>query len=160
MPDGLLVIVGAEASILVFLAAMTLYAKRMDVLSGRSFERSVVSPTDSRHPLRPIRRKPRDLLRLLRKWIDLAALAPPDLLRRPDITRTPRSSFQTRLQTPSGLCRAPVDEPRPLDASGRPAAEADRQRWRRRIGRQPRIRAVERCYLPANSQRSLNARST
>lgn len=39
MPVELLVILGAEASILGFVAAMTLYAKRMDVLSGRSFER-------------------------------------------------------------------------------------------------------------------------
>lgn len=66
MPGELLVILGAEASILVFVAAMTLYAKRMDVLSGRSFERSVVSSTDNRHPLRSIRRKPRDLLRLIK----------------------------------------------------------------------------------------------
>lgn len=62
MPDELLVILGAEATILVFVAAMTLHARRMDVLSGRSFERSVASPTGNRHPLRPIRRKPRDLL--------------------------------------------------------------------------------------------------
>lgn len=36
MPDELLVILGAEAAILVFMAAMTLHARRMDVRSGRS----------------------------------------------------------------------------------------------------------------------------
>lgn len=70
--NELLVILGAEASLLVFPAAMTVYAKRMDVLSGRSFERSVVSPTNDRHPLRPFRRESRDLLLLIRRLIDLA----------------------------------------------------------------------------------------
>lgn len=122
MPDELLVILGAEASILVFVAAMTLYAKRMDVLSGRSFERSVVSPTGNRHPPRSILRKPRALLRLIRRWVDLTTFAPANLLRRPDITRMPRSSLQIRPQTPS----RPVTRTRrpatpAADASGRPA---------------------------------------
>lgn len=67
MPDELLVILGAEATILASVAAMTLYAKRMDVLSGRSFERSVAPPTDNGHPPRPVRRKPRDLMWLLKR---------------------------------------------------------------------------------------------
>lgn len=90
MTDELLVILGAEATILVFVAAMTLYARRMDVLSGRSFERSVVSPTGNRHRSRSPRRKPRDLLRLIRRWGDLTTFAPSNLLRRPDITRRRR----------------------------------------------------------------------
>lgn len=49
MPDELLVILRAEATMLVFMAAMTLYAKRMDVLSGWSLERSGVSPTGNTH---------------------------------------------------------------------------------------------------------------
>ncbi len=40
---------GAEASILVGVAAMTLHAKQMDVLSGRSFEQSVASRAGDRH---------------------------------------------------------------------------------------------------------------
>lgn len=102
MQDELLVILGAEATILVFVAAMTLYARRMDVLSGRSFQRSVVSPTGNRHPLRSIRQKPRDLLRLIkRRWGDLTTFAPLNLLRRPAITRAPRWGVQTRPQSPS-----------------------------------------------------------
>lgn len=100
MPGELLVILGAEATMLVFVAAMTLHAKRMDVLSGRSFERSVVSPTANRHPLRSISRKLRDLLRLVRRWDGLTRFAPPNLLRRFYITRMPRSGLQTRQQNP------------------------------------------------------------
>lgn len=65
MQDELLVILGAEATILASVAAMTLYAKRMDVLSGRSFERSVASPADNGP--RPLRRTPRDLMWLRRR---------------------------------------------------------------------------------------------
>lgn len=122
MPDELLVILGAEASILVFVAAMTLYARRMDVLSGQSFERSVASPTGNRHPPRSIRRKLRELLRLIKRWVDLTTFAPPDLLRRPDIARTPRSSLQARPQTPSRLVtRTRRPDTPAADASGRPA---------------------------------------
>jgi hypothetical protein len=56
MPVELLVILGAEASILGFVAAMTLHAKRMDVLSGRSFERPIVSPGGNNRGARPIKR--------------------------------------------------------------------------------------------------------
>ncbi|PJG50075.1 hypothetical protein CVM73_38330 [Bradyrhizobium forestalis] len=49
MPVELLVILGAEASILGFVAAMSLHAKRMDVLSGRSFEHPIVPLRENRH---------------------------------------------------------------------------------------------------------------
>lgn len=39
MADELMVILGAEVTMLIFVATMTLRAKRMDVLSGRFFER-------------------------------------------------------------------------------------------------------------------------
>lgn len=124
MQDELLVILGAEVTILAYVAAMTLYARRMDVLSGRSFERSVVSPMGNKHPLRSLRRKPRDLLRLIRRWGDLATFAfpPRNLLRRPVITRALRWGVQTRPQTPF---RRVMRSRRPgtpaADASGRPA---------------------------------------
>jgi len=50
MPVELLVILGAEASLLGFVAAMSLHARRMDVLSGRSFEHPHVFPRENRHP--------------------------------------------------------------------------------------------------------------
>ncbi|WP_146101226.1 hypothetical protein [Bradyrhizobium sp. AC87j1] len=124
MQDELLVILGAEATILVFVAAMTLYARRMDILSGRSFERSVVSPTGNGHPLRSIRRKQRDLLRLIRRWGGLTtfAFAPLNLLRRPDIARTLQWSVQTRPQTLSRRAMRFRRSGTPAaDASGRPA---------------------------------------
>lgn len=101
MPE-LLVILGAEASLLIVVAAMTLHARRMDVLSGRSFERSVVSPTGTRHP-QPGRRHARDLLGLIRRWIRVAATGRSNLLRQPDLARRLRSVLQTRPQTPSWL---------------------------------------------------------
>lgn len=126
MPGELLVILGAEATILACVAAMTLYARRMDVLSGRSLERSVVSPTGNRHPLWSTSRKPRDLLRLIRRWGDLIKFAPPNLLRRPDITRMPQLGLQTRLQTPSRLVTRFRRPGTPgADASGRPAVPSE-----------------------------------
>lgn len=52
MPVELLVILGAEASILGFVVAMSLHTKRTDVLSGRSFEHPVVPPGANRRPAR------------------------------------------------------------------------------------------------------------
>ena len=130
MPDELLVILGAEATVLVFVAAMTLYARRMDVLSGRSFERSGVSPTTGTwHWARLLRRTTRGLLRLVRRWSSRTTFPPANLLRGPDITRL----RQSVLPNPTAGFVPPVTRfrrpatPAP-DASGRPAAfsEADR----------------------------------
>jgi hypothetical protein len=46
MLEELLVILGAEAALLVFVTAMTLHVKRRDVLSRRLFKRPAVSPAD------------------------------------------------------------------------------------------------------------------
>lgn len=51
MPDELVVILGAETCLLVFTMTMTLRARRMDVLSGRFFERPVIQ-----QPITSIRR--------------------------------------------------------------------------------------------------------
>lgn len=51
----LVVIVGAEACVLVCIMAMTLRARRMDVLSGRFLQRPMVSPAGNRHSLHWIR---------------------------------------------------------------------------------------------------------
>jgi len=101
MPVELLVILGAEASILGYVAAMTLHAKRMDVLNGRSFEQPIVSPERNKHLPWSLPRKARDhLLRLSRRWRDLIAYVPPDLLRHVDITRMRRRILRARLRTP------------------------------------------------------------
>ena len=122
MPSELLVVLGAEATILTCVAAMTLYARRMDVLSGRSIERSVVSPPGNRHQSRSIRRKSRDLLRLIRRWGELTTFAPRNLWQRPDSSRTSRLGLQARSQTPSRLVtRFRPSSPPAEDASGRPA---------------------------------------
>lgn len=126
MPGELLVILGAEATILACVAAMTLYARRMDVLSGRSLKGSAVSSAGNRHPLRSISRKPRDLLRLIRRWGDLIKFAPPSLLRRPDITRMPRLGRQARPQTRSRLVTRFRRPGTPgADATDRPTGRSD-----------------------------------
>lgn len=153
MPGELLVILGAEATMLVFVAAMTLHAKRMDVLSGRSFEQSVVSPTGNRHLLRSISRKPRDLLRLIRTWNGLTAFDPPNLLRRFYITRMPRSDLQTGRQNPSRLGMR-------FRRAGTPAADASACAPPAPTDGAPVPNARNRA-LPSSvtPQRSLNARS-
>lgn len=120
MPGELFVILGAETIILASIAAMTRYAKRMDVLRGRSVEQSVVSLKGSRHPPRSIRRKSRDLLRLIGRWRDLTMFAPLSLVRRPDITGTPRLGLQTRPQIWSRLVMS-------FRGPGPPNAEASGQ---------------------------------
>ncbi len=124
MPVELLVILGAEAAILGFVAAMSLHTKRMDVLSGRSF----------RAPHRPSWRKQasgavaqskaHDLLRFTGSWaVSSRSLHP--------ISWMLRRIFQIRLQTPvrietparwtgtpaSGAC----DRPPVLSSAGRDA---------------------------------------
>lgn len=65
MLDELVVILlGAEASVLIFITAATLRAKRMDVLSGRFFEQAATSPADN--PPLSVRDYARDLLRRAR----------------------------------------------------------------------------------------------
>lgn len=91
MPVELLVILGAEASLLGFVVAMNLHAKRMDVLSRRSFEPPIVSPWGNRHLARS-----RDLLRLTRRWGELITFVPPDFLRRADSIRMLRRILQAR----------------------------------------------------------------
>ena len=129
MPDELLVILGAEATVLVFVAAMTLHARRMDVLSGRSFERSGVSPTGTWHGSQWLGRTAHSLLRLIRRWRGRAAFAPANLLRRPDITRL----RQSVLPNPTAGFIPPVTRirrpaPPAAAASSRPAvfSQADR----------------------------------
>ena len=126
MPVELLVILGAEAAILGFVVAMTLHAKRTDVLSGRSFEQPVVPPSGNRHLPRTIRRKARDLLRLTRRWGDLITFVPPDLLRRADLTRIRQRILQTRPQMPLRFeLRARRRGTSAADASGRPTLPSE-----------------------------------
>jgi len=160
MPDELLVILGAEATILVFVAAMTLYARRMDVLSGRSFEQSEVSPTGIWHRSRSLRRTAHGLLRrLTRRWRDRTRFAPANLLQRPDITRLRQSLLPNPTAgfvPPLARFRRPATPA--ADASGRPAvfSEPDRNAAPRRSGVDPE--RMLSCAA-AEIQRSLNARS-
>jgi hypothetical protein len=76
MPEELLVILGAEAALLVFVTAMTLHIRRMDVLSGQPLERPAASPAGERFSLRSVRARTWDLLRLTR-WVGVARIKPP-----------------------------------------------------------------------------------
>ncbi len=128
MPVELLVILGAEASILGYVAAMTLHTKRMDVLNGRSFEQAIVSPERNKHLPWSLPRKARDLLRLSRRWRDLIAYVPPDLLRHVDITRMRRRILRVRLRTPFRF-KTSFRRPRKpaADGSGPVLSEASRK---------------------------------
>src|SRR4051794_18890270 len=97
MPDELVVILGAEASMLVFITTMTFRAKRMDVLSGRFFERPVVTTAGNRHSPQWVRRYAHHLHRLTRTWIDVARIGRPDLSQWLGLTGGLRSSLQTKL---------------------------------------------------------------
>ena len=72
MPE-LTVILGVEAAVLVFVAAMNLRARRMDVLSGRFFETPAASPGRSGWT-RSIRAPARHLQQLTRSWARVARM--------------------------------------------------------------------------------------
>ncbi|MBH5398278.1 hypothetical protein HZZ13_10805 [Bradyrhizobium sp. CNPSo 4010] len=124
MPVELLVILGAEASILGFMAAMSLHAKHMDVLSGRSFERPIISPRENRH----LARSARDLLQFTGRWATSSRSFHPISCGAP-ITRMLRWILQIRPQTPVWFAtRAPwigtpargaCDRPAVLSGTGR-----------------------------------------
>ena len=99
MPVELLVILGAEASILGFVVAMSLHTKRTDVLSGRSFEHPVVPPGGNSRPARSPNQKARDLLRFTRRWAVPSRSLHPISYGIP-ITRMLRRILQIRPQTP------------------------------------------------------------
>ncbi|MCA1362890.1 hypothetical protein I6F14_16205 [Bradyrhizobium sp. IC3069] len=82
MPEELLVILGAEAILLVFVTAMTLRSKRMDVLSG--LHRRAVSWSACQHSEPApysVRARAGALLSALPTWIGTARLTPANLWR-------------------------------------------------------------------------------
>lgn len=110
MPNELIVILGAEACLLVFTMTMTLRARRMDVLSGRFFERPVISPAGNRYSPQRVRRYAHDLLRLTRTWIDVDRIGRSDFSQWRSLARSLRSSCEDR----PGLLLAPGVLPHPL----------------------------------------------
>lgn len=118
MPVELLVILGAEASILGFVVAMSLHARRMDVLSGRSFEHPIVSPAGNEHPARSSHRRARDLLRLIGRAISSRSFPP--ISSRPLMTSMLRPILQAGSQTPARVETGPRRTGRP-GACDRPA---------------------------------------
>ena len=120
MPVELLVILGAEASILGFVVAMSLRARRMDVLSGRSFEHPIVSPAGNEHPARSSHRRARDLLQLIGRTISSRSFHP--ISSGPLMTSMLRPILQTRSQTPARVETGPSRTGRPTPfARDRPA---------------------------------------
>lgn len=80
MPEELLVILGAEAILLVFVTAMTLHLKQTDVLSGlhRPAARRFDGRPNSSSPS-SIRARAWALLPLTKTWIGVGRLAPANL---------------------------------------------------------------------------------
>lgn len=159
MPDELIVILGAEVCMLVFTMTMTLRARRMDVLSGRFFERPVVSPAGNRHSPQRVRRHAYDLLRLTRTWIDVDRIDRSDFSKWRGLARSLRSSFQTKLRSTARSRRPP---PSVTGTPGRQTAfpEAGRRADARGLtASAPSARALEALSLRLEEvQRSLNAR--
>lgn len=163
MPHELIVILGAEACMLVFTMTMTLRARRMDVLSGRFFERPVVSPTGNGHSPQRVRRHAYDLLRLTRTWIDVDRIDRSDFSRWRGLARSLRSSFQTKLRKPfRSTARSRRPPPSVTGTPGRQTAfpEAGRRADARGLtASAPSARALEALSLRLEEvQRSLNAR--
>ncbi|MEA3133692.1 MAG: hypothetical protein QOG17_1538 [Gammaproteobacteria bacterium] len=159
MPDELLVILGVEATMLIFIAAMTLHVRRTDVLSGRFFEPSSVT-RDKGHLPQSLRAGVRDLLPLMRSririnpfslslWGRLARSLQSGLrtaLRRPSLLAARFRRAGTAIATDSGrnVLRRPGGKPGAL----------------RRTAPSPSAHAVEALlFRPVKRQRSLKARS-
>lgn len=128
MPVELLVILGAEALLLGFVATMRLHARRMDVLSGRSFERPIVSRGEKRHPARSLRRKLRDLPRVTGRWtislrsfhrIFYSAPIAKMLLRLLQTRAPPTVRFQTRARRAGAAVLGACDRPAVPSSAGR-----------------------------------------
>lgn len=164
MPDELVVILGAEACLLVFTMTMTLRARRMDVLSGRFFERPVISAADNNHSPQWVRRYAHDLLRFMRTWIDVDRIDRSDFSQRLGLPRSLRSSFQTKLRRPFRFAaRSRRPPPSVTGTPGRQAAFPDAGLGADARGytasSAPSARALEALSLRLGEvQRSLNAR--
>lgn len=120
MPEEFLIILGAEAALLAFTAAMTLHAKRLGVLSGMRFERPAVSTAGNRRPTRPVRAQAWNVPRWARTWSrtlqEFGAASPGSPHRGLILIGGPRPSFRTRAQSLSSL----VASSRRLDGPGLP----------------------------------------
>lgn len=114
MPEELLVILGAEATLLVFVTAMSLHRKRMDVLSElhRRAARGVAGRHSKPSP-HSVRARAWVLLSLPKAWIGIGRLTPANLWR---LLGSARSSLTEARKLPTLVARfwrpAPL-EPRP-----------------------------------------------
>lgn len=139
MPVELLVILGAEASILAFVVAMSLHTKRMDVLSGRSFEHPIVAPEGNRRSARSPDQEARDLMRFTGRWASIHSLR--QISSGTPINRMLRRILPIWPQTPvlSETRARGTGTPAPPGASDRPAvlSEAGRDTDAERKGAGP-----------------------
>jgi len=107
VPDELVIILGTEATLLIYVSAMILRSKRIDVLSGRFFERPVTPPAGNRHLLRAIRYCAHDLSRLTRAVPNIVRIHLSDLSRRVAPSGRLRSGIQATMRRSSYLGRSP-----------------------------------------------------
>ncbi len=128
MPVELLVILGAEASILAFVVATSLHTKRMDVLSGRSFEHPIVPSEENRRSARSPDQHTRGLLQFTGSWAVSGTPLTMMLRRILPIWSQTRVRFDTRARgtgTPApGACDRPAmlsEAVRDTDAQGKGA---------------------------------------
>ena len=103
MPEELLIILAAEAVLLVFVAAMTLHVGRMDVLKGRSLKRAAGALARSMRSQGSIGARVRDSMRLTGRWPGVARSKIFELSRRPGPIRGTRTNLRTKVRSASCL---------------------------------------------------------
>jgi hypothetical protein len=103
MPEELLIILAAEAVLLVFVTAMTLHVGRMDVLKGRSLKRAPGALTRNMRSQGSIGARVRDSMRLTGRWPGVARSKIFELSRRPGPIRGTRTNLRTKVRSVSCL---------------------------------------------------------
>jgi hypothetical protein len=103
MPKELLIILAVEAVLLVFVAAMTLYVKRMDVLRGRSLKQAAGALARNMRSQGSIGVRVWDSMRLIgrRPGIDKSKIF--ELSRRPGPIRGTPTNLRTKVRSVSCL---------------------------------------------------------
>jgi hypothetical protein len=103
MPEELLIILATEAVLLVFVTAMTLYVKRMDVLRGRSLKQAASALARNTRLQGSIGARVRDSVRMTGRWLGVARSNIFRFSRRPGPIRGPRTNLRTKVRSASCL---------------------------------------------------------
>jgi hypothetical protein len=123
MPEELLIILAAEAVLLVFVTAMTLHVGRMDVLKGRSLKRAAGALTRNMRSQGSIGARVRDSMRLTGRWLGIAKTNMLWLSQRLGPIRSARTILRAKVHTPQPAQDGPRRSIRALGVGGVRASE-------------------------------------